>query len=162
MLLTRPKTIRYISLWTGLPTWDSNIPNFARKRAILGKLYPIKGIRTILYYGRLPRKRNHLGTRRGEVAVRVGISNARHSVHLMRRPEHLILLVCHHFGSDIDLHSGGQDLEFPHHENEIAQCEAFYSQDNWCPYFLHTGPLLINSLKMSKSLGNMVSLKVEY
>lgn len=63
------------------------------------------------------------------------------------------------FGSNIDLHSGGMDLEFPHHENEIAQSEALYKKSPWCPFFSHTGHLYVNKEKMSKSLGNFVTVQ---
>lgn len=43
------------------------------------------------------------------------------------------------FGSQLDIHSGGVDLAFPHHENEIAQCEAFHQCRQWGNYFLHSG-----------------------
>lgn len=43
------------------------------------------------------------------------------------------------FGSHLDLHSGGIDLAFPHHENEIAQCEVFHQCEQWGNYFLHSG-----------------------
>lgn len=43
------------------------------------------------------------------------------------------------FGSQLDIHSGGVDLAFPHHENEIAQCEAFHQCKQWGNYFLHSG-----------------------
>lgn len=43
------------------------------------------------------------------------------------------------FGSQLDIHSGGVDLAFPHHENEIAQCEAFHRCRQWGNYFLHSG-----------------------
>nr|XP_027200419.1 cysteine--tRNA ligase, cytoplasmic-like [Dermatophagoides pteronyssinus] len=59
----------------------------------------------------------------------------------------------------IDLHSGGVDLRFPHHDNEIAQCEAYFQSDEWVRYFLHVGHLNINGCKMSKSLKNFVSIQ---
>lgn len=58
----------------------------------------------------------------------------------------------------IDIHSGGVDLRFPHHDNEIAQSEAYYECDNWINYFLHTGHLHIEGLKMSKSLKNFITI----
>jgi cysteinyl-tRNA synthetase len=58
------------------------------------------------------------------------------------------------FGDSLDIHSGGIDLKFPHHDNEIAQTEAYYDNHQWINYFLHTGHLNINGLKMSKSLKN--------
>jgi len=59
----------------------------------------------------------------------------------------------------IDIHTGGIDLRFPHHDNEIAQSEAFYSHDNWVNNFWHCGHLHIDGLKMSKSLKNFISIK---
>ncbi|XP_072512989.1 probable cysteine--tRNA ligase, mitochondrial isoform X2 [Salminus brasiliensis] len=65
------------------------------------------------------------------------------------------------FGSQLDIHSGGIDLAFPHHENEIAQCEAFHKCDQWGNYFLHSGHLHLkgSSEKMSKSLRNYITIK---
>ncbi|ORM40534.1 putative cysteine-tRNA ligase [Babesia sp. Xinjiang] len=65
------------------------------------------------------------------------------------------------FGKDtiIDIHSGGVDLKFPHHDNEIAQSEAFSDSNQWVNYFLHFGHLHIQGLKMSKSLKNFISIK---
>lgn len=63
----------------------------------------------------------------------------------------------------LDVHAGGIDLKFPHHENEIAQCGAHYnfqSIHDWPRYFLHTGHLYIAGRKMSKSLKNFISIKV--
>ena len=59
----------------------------------------------------------------------------------------------------IDIHSGGIDLRFPHHDNEIAQSEAYYECDQWINYFLHTGHLHISGKKMSKSLKNFITIK---
>lgn len=58
----------------------------------------------------------------------------------------------------LDIHAGGRDLVFPHHENEIAQAEA-YSGLPFARYWLHHGLLTINGQKMSKSLGNFVTIK---
>nr|XP_020769046.1 probable cysteine--tRNA ligase, mitochondrial [Odocoileus virginianus texanus] len=65
------------------------------------------------------------------------------------------------FGSRLDIHSGGVDLAFPHHENEIAQCEAFHQCPQWGNYFLHSGHLHVKGggEKMSKSLKNYVTIK---
>lgn len=64
------------------------------------------------------------------------------------------------FGSGcIDVHAGGVDLKFPHHENEIAQSEAYLSSDQWVNYWLHTGHLNIDGSKMSKSLKNFTSIQ---
>ena len=57
-----------------------------------------------------------------------------------------------------DIHGGGADLVFPHHENEIAQSEAAYGQ-GFANYWIHSGMLQINSEKMSKSLGNFLLLR---
>jgi len=62
-------------------------------------------------------------------------------------------------GSNIDIHSGGEDLKFPHHENELAQSEAHYGCNQWINYFIHSGHLLIDGLKMSKSLKNFITIK---
>jgi cysteinyl-tRNA synthetase len=64
------------------------------------------------------------------------------------------------FGKHLDIHSGGKDLIFPHHQNELTQCCAFHSVENWSSMWLHTGHLhLKNDVKMSKSLSNTISLK---
>ena len=59
----------------------------------------------------------------------------------------------------IDIHSGGIDLTFPHHCNEIAQSEAYYDCDSWITYFLHTGHLHIDKRKMSKSEKNFITIR---
>ena len=64
-----------------------------------------------------------------------------------------------YLGAKIDLHGGGQDLIFPHHENEIAQSESFTGQAPFVRYWLHNGLLRLGDEKMSKSLGNIVSIK---
>ncbi|XP_039182677.1 probable cysteine--tRNA ligase, mitochondrial isoform X1 [Crotalus tigris] len=64
------------------------------------------------------------------------------------------------FGGHLDIHTGGIDLAFPHHENEIAQCEAYHQCEQWGNYFLHSGHLHIRgSKKMSKSLKNYITIK---
>ena len=64
------------------------------------------------------------------------------------------------FGSSLDVHSGGIDLKFPHHTNEIAQCEAHgCCDDDWVKHWIHTGHLYIKGSKMSKSLKNFVSIQ---
>ncbi|CAO1422434.1 unnamed protein product [Diamesa tonsa] len=63
------------------------------------------------------------------------------------------------FKSDIDIHTGGVDLKFPHHDNELAQSEAHYDCGGWVKYFLHTGHLTISGCKMSKSLKNFITIK---
>jgi cysteinyl-tRNA synthetase len=64
----------------------------------------------------------------------------------------------HYLGETFDLHGGGQDLVFPHHENELAQSEAATGQP-FVRYWLHHGLLTINHEKMSKSLGNFFTVK---
>jgi len=61
-------------------------------------------------------------------------------------------------GEQIDIHGGGNDLIFPHHENEIAQSET-YTGKPFARYWMHNGMLQIGGEKMSKSLGNIVSIK---
>ncbi len=87
------------------------------------------------------------------------------------------------FGGNMDIHSGGSDLRFPHHDNEIAQAEAHFCNKQWVNYFLHSGEevhqlylsvlsltytflctcvlghLHINGLKMSKSLKNFITIR---
>ncbi|MFU8796010.1 MAG: cysteine--tRNA ligase [Dehalococcoidia bacterium] len=63
-----------------------------------------------------------------------------------------------YLGESIDIHGGGQDLIFPHHENEIAQSEAFTGKAPYARYWLHNGLLQLNHEKMSKSIGNLVSV----
>lgn len=63
-------------------------------------------------------------------------------------------------GECLDIHSGGCDLKFPHHDNEIAQSEAYYNTgNNWVNYFLHSGHLTISGCKMSKSLKNFITIR---
>ena len=62
-------------------------------------------------------------------------------------------------GNNIDIHSGGIDLTFPHHDNELAQSEAYHDVHQWVNYFFHTGHLHIEGQKMSKSLKNFITIK---
>ncbi|MGH2811936.1 MAG: cysteine--tRNA ligase [Actinomycetota bacterium] len=64
-----------------------------------------------------------------------------------------------HLGMGFDIHGGGADLIFPHHENEIAQSEAFDGSSPFVRYWLHNGLVRIDEEKMSKSLRNFVLLK---
>lgn len=64
-------------------------------------------------------------------------------------------------GMPIDIHGGGQDLIFPHHENEIAQSEAAIGGE-FCRYWVHNGFVRINTEKMSKSLGNFITIRDIY
>lgn len=65
------------------------------------------------------------------------------------------------FGRQLDIHSGGIDLAFPHHENEVAQSEAYHQCQQWANYFLHSGHLHLkgSAEKMSKSLKNYITIK---
>jgi len=63
-----------------------------------------------------------------------------------------------YLGKTIDIHAGGQDLTFPHHENEIAQSEALNEQ-TFANYWMHNGYINIDNEKMSKSLGNFILTK---
>ncbi|KAL4926048.1 cysteine--tRNA ligase [Aspergillus undulatus] len=64
-------------------------------------------------------------------------------------------------GKQMDIHSGGIDLAFPHHDNELAQSEAYWHShdDQWVNYFLHMGHLSIQGSKMSKSLKNFTTIR---
>ena len=68
-------------------------------------------------------------------------------------------------GSQLDIHSGGIDLAFPHHDNELAQSEAYWlnkghdHQHQWVNYFMHMGHLSIQGSKMSKSLKNFTTIR---
>ena len=64
-----------------------------------------------------------------------------------------------YLGETIDIHGGGQDLVFPHHENEIAQSEAFTGARPFVRHWLHNGLLLLGDEKMSKSMGNLVTIR---
>jgi cysteinyl-tRNA synthetase len=64
----------------------------------------------------------------------------------------------HHLGEQIDIHGGGNDLIFPHHENEIAQTES-YTGKQFARYWIHNGMLQLGGEKMSKSLGNLVTIE---
>ena len=62
-------------------------------------------------------------------------------------------------GGCLDVHAGGVDLKFPHHENEIAQSEGFSGSHQWVNYWLHTGHVNIKGFKMSKSLKNFITIR---
>ena len=64
-----------------------------------------------------------------------------------------------YLGPTLDIHGGGQDLIFPHHENEIAQSEACSGETPFSRYWVHNGLLQLGQDKMSKSLGNLVSVE---
>jgi len=64
-----------------------------------------------------------------------------------------------YLGNTLDIHGGGQDLVFPHHENEIAQSECFTGTKPFVKYWLHNGLVQLGEEKMSKSLGNLITIK---
>ena len=64
-----------------------------------------------------------------------------------------------YLGDTIDIHGGGEDLIFPHHENEIAQSECFTGVVPFARFWMHNGMLQLDKEKMSKSLGNLVTVK---
>jgi cysteinyl-tRNA synthetase len=68
-------------------------------------------------------------------------------------------MATHVLGKTLDIHSGGVDLRFPHHDNEIAQSEAFFNSEQWVNYFIHVGHLHIEGFKMSRSKKNFFSIR---
>jgi len=77
-------------------------------------------------------------------------------------------MASHVLGDNLDIHTGGEDLKFPHHDNEMAQSCAFYSEPSkgcagchkqWVNYWFHAGHLHIGGLKMSKSLKNFITIR---
>ncbi len=68
------------------------------------------------------------------------------------------VMAAKHLGKTLDIHAGGQDLIFPHHENEIAQSEALFGVP-FSNFWMHNGFVQINKEKMSKSLGNFFTLR---
>lgn len=68
---------------------------------------------------------------------------------------------CGHLGDTFDIHGGGMDLKFPHHENEIAQARAA-NDGRFANYWIHNGFVNINAEKMSKSLGNFFTIRDVY
>lgn len=64
-----------------------------------------------------------------------------------------------HLGATIDIHAGGQDLVFPHHENELAQSTCAHGGAPFARYWLHNGFLSVDDTKMSKSLGNVLLVR---
>ena len=63
-----------------------------------------------------------------------------------------------YLGETIDIHGGGQDLIFPHHENEVAQSEGATGK-TFCNYWMHNGYINIDNKKMSKSKGNFFTVR---
>ena len=64
----------------------------------------------------------------------------------------------HLLGADFDIHGGGNDLIFPHHENECAQSQCAFPNSKFARYWVHAGMLMVDGVKMSKSLGNFYTL----
>ncbi|MGM0562021.1 MAG: cysteine--tRNA ligase [Pseudomonadota bacterium] len=64
-----------------------------------------------------------------------------------------------HLGVTFDIHGGGQDLVFPHHENELAQSRCAHGTERMARYWLHNGYVVVNGEKMSKSLGNFLTVR---
>jgi cysteinyl-tRNA synthetase len=64
-----------------------------------------------------------------------------------------------YLGENFDIHCGGIDLKFPHHENEISQSCCAFPGSNYANFWFHVGALMVNGQKMSKSLGNFVTIK---
>ena len=64
-----------------------------------------------------------------------------------------------YLGENFDIHGGGADLQFPHHENEIAQSKCAFHGSNYANYWVHNGFLTVNGEKMSKSLKNFITVK---
>jgi cysteinyl-tRNA synthetase len=64
-----------------------------------------------------------------------------------------------HLGTTIDIHGGGQDLVFPHHENEVAQSTCAHGGQLYCRYWVHNGLIHVDSEKMSKSIGNVLLVR---
>jgi cysteinyl-tRNA synthetase len=68
-------------------------------------------------------------------------------------------MIAEHLGETIDIHGGGQDLVFPHHENENAQSTCAHGGKPLCRYWLHNGMVDFGAEKMSKTLGNVVLIR---
>ncbi|MEL9990725.1 MAG: cysteine--tRNA ligase [Thermoproteus sp.] len=70
-----------------------------------------------------------------------------------------VVMSTKHLGVPFDFHGGGADLIFPHHENEIAIARAYFGVDYFARYWIHVGYLTVRGEKMSKSLGNIITLR---
>jgi len=68
-------------------------------------------------------------------------------------------MAIHHLGETIDIHGGGLDLIFPHHENEVAQSESFTGRVPFARFWMHNGLVRLAGDKMSKSVGNLVNVR---
>lgn len=67
-------------------------------------------------------------------------------------------MIFKNFGENFDIHGGGADLKFPHHENEIAQSCCAFENSKFANYWVHNGFLMVDGQKMSKSLGNFINM----
>ena len=67
-------------------------------------------------------------------------------------------MACRHLGDQIDIHGGGKDLRYPHHDSEIVQSEAASGRAPYAAFWLHNGTMGLGGQKMSKSLGNLVKV----
>jgi len=67
-------------------------------------------------------------------------------------------MACRHLGEQIDIHGGGKDLRYPHHDSEIVQSEAASGRAPYAAFWLHNGTMGLDGQKMSKSLGNLVKV----
>jgi len=68
-------------------------------------------------------------------------------------------MACKHLGETFDIHTGGRDLIFPHHENEIAQSQGVHGEESFAKYWAHNGFVNFEGEKMSKSLGNFFTIR---
>ena len=104
-----------------------------------------KKIQWILFYGNLQKKMNLDGSRLGVKVDQDGILECS-------------VMSEKYLGKNFDIHGGGLDLIFPHHENEIAQSCSNNNTKKFANYWVHNGFVTINKEKMSKSLGNIISI----
>ena len=98
----------------------------------------------------------------GEPSWEAVFTTARDSIDMPGRPGwHIECSAMSHklLGEPFDIHTGGIDLKFPHHENEIAQTTAATGNKVMANYFVHNNHVLIDGRKMSKSLGNVITLR---
>ena len=93
------------------------------------------------------------GAKEGEPAWETAWGNGRPGWHI-----ECSAMCLHELGESIDIHGGGNDLIFPHHENEIAQSESFTGKP-FARYWMHNGMLQLSGEKMSKSIGNLVTIE---
>lgn len=68
-------------------------------------------------------------------------------------------MATHYLGQNFDIHGGGSDLIFPHHENEIAQSTCAHQGSHYAQYWMHNGHVMVDGKKMSKSLGNFITVR---